>query len=207
MVLQRSWVILLSLAAALLVALALGMGSAQAQGTDTKTLQLTPSRDSGVSGTATLTDTQGGVEVKLDLKGFKEPGVQHLAHIHQGGTCADDRAGKGAPVKYPLTSVEAKPDGTGSSTTVIKDVTVAQLFDGSAQRYINVHNKKTGDGVPPGVACADLTSASSGATSGGTVKTMPNTGGPVSPATLLSLGAGALLISGGVFFALRRRSL
>jgi hypothetical protein len=42
------------------LALALGSGAgALAQETDSLSLQLTPSRDSGVSGTATLTDVEG----------------------------------------------------------------------------------------------------------------------------------------------------
>src|SRR3954454_7414967 len=34
----------------------------------TTTISLTPSNDSGVSGTATLTETPGGLEVKLDMR-------------------------------------------------------------------------------------------------------------------------------------------
>jgi hypothetical protein len=48
-----------------LASLALG-GSALAQETESVNLQLTPSRDSGVSGTATLTNVEGGVEVQLN---------------------------------------------------------------------------------------------------------------------------------------------
>ena len=46
------------------LALALGLGrGALAQETDSVSLQLTPSRDSEVSGTATLTGVEGGVRV------------------------------------------------------------------------------------------------------------------------------------------------
>ena len=54
--------------------LALG-GGALAQETDSMSLQLTPSRDSGVSGTATLTDVEGGVSVELDMRGLPEAGI------------------------------------------------------------------------------------------------------------------------------------
>jgi hypothetical protein len=178
------------LATALLTALV--SGSAWAQSGDSQTLQLTPSRDSGVSGTATLTDVGGGVEVTLDLQGLPKDGVSHLAHIHAGATCADDRAGNGAPVEYPLETVVAQGDA-GSSTTTIPDVTLAQLFDGTP-RYVNVHAEKTGDDVPPGIACADLV-----ATSGAGDNALAETGGlPVLPAAavfaVLALTTGLLLI-------------
>jgi Cu/Zn superoxide dismutase len=68
----------------LLIALAIGT-SAEAQ-EQSKEVDLTPSRNSGVSGTATFQDTDGGVEVKLNIQGAPEGGVEHLAHIHEGAT-------------------------------------------------------------------------------------------------------------------------
>lgn len=79
-------------------------GSAQEEGSEV--LDLTPSRDSGVSGTATFEDTQGGVEVRLNIKGPLEAGAEHLAHIHEGATCDDERNDKGGPVEFPLESVK-----------------------------------------------------------------------------------------------------
>lgn len=169
-------------------------GSAWAQEMGSQTLQLTPSRDSGVSGTATLTDTAEGVEATLDMQGLPTAdGTQHLAHIHAGATCADDRAGNGAPVEIPFESVMAQ-GGAGTSTTVIPDVTVADLLDGTP-RYVNVHAEKTGDAVPPGISCADVVSS-----------TVPATGGFVSPATMLLLGGAALiaLATAGGVLVLRR---
>ena len=131
------------------------------------TVELTPSQGSGVSGTATLTNTDGGVEVVLNVQGLQDqPGTEHMAHIHQGGTCADDRAGNGAPVQYPLNSVITAQGGTGASTTEVSGVTVAQLFSGEA-KYVNVHAEQTGNETPPGIACADLSSRG-GSTSGAT---------------------------------------
>lgn len=139
-------------------------GTVPAQ-TSSATVELTPSQNSGVIGTATLTNTSNGVEVKLNVQNLQDQaGTEHLAHIHQGGTCADDRAGNGAPVQYPLTSVTTEQGGTGTSTTEVPGVIVAQLFSGPA-KYINVHAEQTGSETPPGISCADL--SSSGGTTGG----------------------------------------
>src|SRR5918993_3372757 len=85
--------------AALAVALS---ADAWAQEDETVQVDLTQSRDSGVSGTATLEDVEGGVEVTLEMRDLPEPGIKHINHIHAGGTCADDRAGRTAPVTIPL---------------------------------------------------------------------------------------------------------
>jgi len=60
-------------------------------------VKLTQNRDSGVSETATLEDVKGGVKVTLEMRDLPEPGIKHINHIHAGGTCADDRAGRTAP--------------------------------------------------------------------------------------------------------------
>jgi hypothetical protein len=171
---------------ALLASLVLG-GSALAQGA--KSVQLTPSRDSGVSGTATLTDVDGGVRVILSMKGLPEAGVKHINHIHGGGTCADDRAGRTAPVTIPLDPIVANEDGTGSATTTIEDVTVAELFGKDEERFILLHAEtKEGQGVPPGISCADLVprSGSSGPDA------LPASGG-TRPTVLLAVGAALVL--------------
>src|SRR5918993_1993226 len=92
--------------ATLLAILVLG-GSAFAQEEKSVQLQLTASRDSGVSGTATLTDVEDGVKVELNMRDLPEAGVKHINHIHGGGTCADDRAGRTAPVTKPLDAIVA----------------------------------------------------------------------------------------------------
>lgn len=178
------------LAAALLSAAMLGSAWAQ---TSSETVQLTPSRDSGVSGTATLTDTGSGVEVQLDVEGIPSAeGTEHIAHIHEGATCADDRAGAGAPVEFPLNSV-FNEGGAGSSTTTIDDS--LDELSGDVPHYVNVHAEMT-EGTPPGVACADIVAAS-----------MPATGGIASPMTVLVLGGAALFAfatAGGIL--VRRRA-
>jgi LPXTG-motif cell wall-anchored protein len=190
------------LALTVVLVVALAIGSAAAQEAGSQTLQLTPSQGSGVSGTATFTDTNDGVQVDLEVQGLPEDGVEHLAHIHEGATCADDRAGQGGPVEFPLESVVAEGD-TGASTTVIPDVTVSELFSGEKERYVNVHAEQTGDDVPPGVACADVASAAEEDTAGDQyaddddVAVLPDTGGaPLAAlaAGLLALGLGGLLL-------------
>lgn len=176
---------------ALLISLALGP-SAVAQETATRSLELTPSRGSGVSGTATLKDVEGGVEVTLEMRGLPEAGVEHINHFHGGGTCAEDRAGRTAPVTIPLDPVVAGEDGTGSATTTLRDVTLTQLFDASEDRFLLLHAEAEGEGVPPGIACADIA--------------LPSTGGGVSPPVLLCAGAVLVLAAAAGSFALRRRN-
>jgi hypothetical protein len=131
--------------------------SAEAQEDQTVNVNLTESRDSGVSGTATLEDVEGGVEVTLEMRNLPEAGIKHINHIHAGGICADDRAGRTAPVTIPREAITAQDDGTGSATTTIEDVSVAQLFGEDKERFILLHAEtKEGEGVPPGIACADL---------------------------------------------------
>jgi Cu/Zn superoxide dismutase len=139
---------------ALALALSASVGAKEDQITE---VSLTQSRDSGVSGTATLEDVKAGVEVTLEMQNLPEAGIKHINHIHAGGTCADDRAGRTAPVTIPLETITAQDDGTGSATTTIEDVSVAQLFGEDKERFILLHAEtKEGEGVPPGIACADL---------------------------------------------------
>ena len=190
------------LGATLLASLMLG-GSALAQGAESTNVQLTPSRDSGVSGTAYLTDVEGGVRVQLSMKGLPEAGVKHINHIHGGGTCADDRAGRTAPVTIPLNAVVAREDGTGSATTTIEGVSVAELFGRDKERFILLHAKtEKGQGVPPGISCADLVPRSDN----GNFDTLPTSGGISSPA-LLAIGAALAWGAAVVSLALLRRLL
>lgn len=183
-----------------LLASAVVAGNAFAQ--EANSVQLTPSRDSGVSGTATLTDVEGGVRVTLKMRGLPDAGVKHINHIHGGGTCADDRAGRTAPVTIPLNPIVARDDGTGSATTTIDDVTVGELFGEDKERFILLHARtEEGQGVPPGISCADLVPRSGN----GGFDTLPASGG-TRPSVLL-LGAGTALTFGAVagLLAMRRR--
>jgi hypothetical protein len=177
----------------LLAALVLALSaSAEAQEDQTMEVSLTQSRDSGVSGTATFEDVEGGVEVTLEMQNLPEAGIKHINHIHAGGTCADDRAGRTAPVTIPLETITAQDDGTGSATTTIEDVSVDQLFGEDKERFILLHAKTIeGEGVPPGIACADLAP-------------LPDTGG-IRPATLFLAGAISVLgVAAGLFILHQR---
>ena len=186
--------------ATLLASLVLG-GSAFAKEEKSVKLLLTPSRDSGVSGTAILTDVEDGVKVELSMKGLPEEGVKHINHFHGGGTCADDRAGRTAPVTIPLNTVVANADGTGSATTTIKDVTLDQLLGDDQHRFILLHAKvKKGQGVPPGISCADLPQKSTNTT----FKNLPSSGG-LSPIVLLVVPLGMLVVGISAMRMLLRR--
>src|SRR5829696_9886829 len=198
------------------VALALALSaSAGAQEDQTMEVNLTESRGSGVSGSATLEDVKGGVKVTLQIQNLPEPGIKHINHIHAGGTCADDRAGRTAPVTIPLETITAHKDGTGSATTTIEGVSVADVFGEDKERFILLHAKtKKGEGVPPGIACADLVpTAARGAslneetTMMGETTTMvtdiPSSGGP----TILLPTAALLVVAGALSYAVLRRSM
>ena len=189
----------------LFLALALGWGGgALAQETNSMSLQLTPSRDSGVSGTATMTDVGEGVEVELNMRGLPEAGVEHINHFHAGGTCTADRAGNVAPATIPLKTVVAKEDGTGSGTTTLEDATLDSLFDPGKERYIALHSEvEEGQGVPPVISCADVVAA---AGRGAVSTTLPESGGP-RPAMLLAAAAIlALCAASGIFRLILRSS-
>lgn len=190
--------VVLSAAAFVLVA-----GVAGAQG-ESAQLQLTPSRDSGVSGTATLTGVEGGVQVDLNMVGLPQAGVEHINHVHEGGTCARDRAGTTAPATIPLNTVVAAPDGTGSASTLLEDVSLEQLFDETKDRYLALHSRtEEGQGVPPVISCADVVRTAAAVMPGD----LPSSGGAIRPTTLLYLAAAVLTCGAALGLpALRRRA-
>ena len=186
--------------ATLLASLVLG-GTDFAQEEKSVQLELTPSRDSGVRGTAILTDVKGGVKVELSMEGLPEEGVKHINHIHGGGTCADDRDGRTAPVTIPLNTVVANADGTGSATTTLEDVTLDQLLGKDQHRFILLHDKvKKGQGVPPGISCADLPQKSANTT----FENLPSSGG-LPPKVLLGVPLVLLVVGTSVVLLLLRR--
>ena len=179
----------------MLASAALGGGGALAQeqqqeGTQSMRLELTPSRGSGVSGSATLTELEGGVRVELKVRGLPEAGIEHINHFHAGGTCADDRAGDPAPATIPLETIVAEDDGTGSGTTTLEDITLSELFDPEKKRYIALHARtEEGQGVPPVISCADVVEA---AGSGAVSTKLPSSGG-MNPVPFFS-GVGILVL-------------
>jgi Cu/Zn superoxide dismutase len=187
--------------ATLLASLILG-GNALAKDAKSIKLHLTPSRDSGVSGEATLTDVEDGVKVELRMQGLPQAGVKHINHFHGGGTCAEDRAGQTAPVTIPLNTVVANADGTGSATTTIKDVTLEKLLGDDQHRFILLHAKvKKGEGVPPGISCADLPQKPTNTT----FENLPSSGG-LPPVVLRAVPLVMLLVSVSTVVMLLRRT-
>jgi hypothetical protein len=184
----------------LLVSLALG-GSALAQGMERAKLQLTPSRGSGVSGTAKIANVKGGIRVELKMRGLPEAGVEHINHFHQGGTCSKDRAGNPAPATIPLKTIVANDDGTGSAVTTLKDVTVEEIFDPDKERYLAFHSEVIKEPVPPVISCADVVEA---AGSGAVSTHLPESGGP-QPVILLSAAAALVSVAVAGLLVLRRR--
>jgi Cu/Zn superoxide dismutase len=183
----------------LLASLFLGE-SAFAQEAKSVELHLTPIRDSGVSGTAILSNVEDGVQVNLNVQGLPEAGVKHINHFHGGGTCADVQAGSMAPVTIPLNTIVAKEDGTGSATTTIEDVTLDKLLGKDQHRFILVHAKvKEGQGVPPGISCADLPQSSANTS----FKPLPSSGG-LPPVVLLVIPLTVVLVGVSAVLVLRR---
>ena len=212
------WLGGVALATTLLGVIALGNNVAAQQTDGTEELQFAEQNNSGVSGTATLRDVDGGVEVTLDMQGLPEAGVEHINHFHGGGSCKDYEEREDIPVTIPLTTVVANQDGTGSATTTLPDLTLEQLFDQSQERIIVFHAKQEeGVVVPPPIACADVNPTAGEATTKmertvvtkeSTEEPLPKSGGPVVswapsvllPAAIVVLGSGVL-----AFAVLRRR--
>lgn len=137
------------------------------------TVELTPSNGSGVTGTATFTETAGEVvTVDLELRNLlDDPGAVYAAYIQAGGTCADERGRNSAPVEYPLDPVIVQQteetsgrDVTALSISALDGLSLDQLLSGPP-KYINVY--ALNDEVPPGIACGDLPRTGEGETTGG----------------------------------------
>jgi hypothetical protein len=134
----------LSLLLAAFVLIALAQFSAAGAATSTLTVTLNQQNASGESGSAKLTQTGSDVTVVISLKGA--PATAQPAHIHDG-TCANLKG-----VAYPLTSVVS-----GSSTTVVKGITIDKLLGGTYA--INVHESAADLGKY--VACGNIAAQSS----------------------------------------------
>lgn len=86
-------------AASLLVVTGCGGGASRGPhehtihpGADSAAVELRPTNDSGVSGTATFTKADGGVRVKLSLLGLPRAHASYLSHIHPGACGDEDHA-------------------------------------------------------------------------------------------------------------------
>lgn len=108
------------------------------------TIPLKAQNGSGEDGTAKLSDTAGGVNVVVAIKGA--PATAQPMHIHSG-TCANLGG-----VVYPLTNVV-----NGSSTTTVKGTTIAALM--AKPFAINAH--KSADDLATYVSCGNIVAPTS----------------------------------------------
>jgi len=107
------------------------------------TFVLQPQNNSGETGIVTLADAPGGgVTVTVITTGVMNPPAQPI-HIHPGA-CGPKLDPKPT---YPLTTLQ-----NGQSTTTIKNVTQAQLENGSWA--INIHKSTTE--IAAYVSCGDI---------------------------------------------------
>jgi len=152
-----------------------GLPSVGAQG-QTLTVQLGSQNNSGVTGTATLTDLGGG-KMRVEIHANGAGAGPQPAHIHEG-TCAQLNP---AP-QFALNNVV-----NGSSTTDV-DGSLATVM--SAPHAIHMH--KSPDELPVYVACADIKAT-------GQPATLPQTGEADSASGLAAglAGIGLLLVTVG----------
>jgi opacity protein-like surface antigen len=127
-----------ALGAALVTTLASAAIAADAK---TVTVKMHALNGSGESGTATLTDVAGGLQVVVSIKSGPND-VPQPTHIHVG-TCGNINK---AP-EYPLSNTV-----NGESTTVVKGVHLSTLEGG--KYAINVHKDATH--LPDYVSCGDI---------------------------------------------------
>jgi LPXTG-motif cell wall-anchored protein len=156
--------------------------TSRAQG-QSLSVNLAGQNNSGIAGTATLTELGGG-KIRVEIRVTGAGAGPQPAHIHNG-TCAQLDP---AP-RFNLASVT-----NGASTTEI-DGTLQQLT--SAQHAIHLH--KSQEELPVYVACADLRASTQPAT-------LPRTGsaGPLLGTMAGISGLGLSLVAAG--YALRRRA-
>ncbi len=153
------------------------IGSASAA--NSVTINLDPINNSGISGTAVLTDMGAQTQIVVTIN--NEPsGASEPIHVHTG-QCGPTLGG----VKFPLKNVEG-----GTSTTTI-NTSLASLQTGGFA--INAHESAAN--IKNYIACGNIPALAAAPA------TLPQTGGvPVE-----AVGLGALVLV-GVGYAIRRRS-
>ena len=124
--------------------MAAGMDTGMAAAGGMNSVTLSPVGNSGVSGTATVTEQGAQTVVALNLMGAPGAGT-HAAHIHTG-TCDSPGA-----VVAPLQSVSVDASGTGTSTTTL-DIPMATVMNG--QHIVAAHEAGGSPGSP--VVCGAI---------------------------------------------------
>jgi hypothetical protein len=154
--------------------------AASAQTAGPITVQLQAQGNSGVAGTATLTDIGGG-RTRVDIRVSPGGNPTMPNHIHEG-TCAN----LNPTPRYPL---QAVANGMGTSEV---NVTIPALL--AAPFAINLHKSPQEASIY--VACGNIVATA-----------LPRTGNPASNSlpALPALAALGTLLAGGAAVALRRR--
>ena len=136
-----------ALAAVMVWAASAYLAPVAAQDGDSIAIRLNEYKDSGVSGTATLTAAGGGTRVSMELTGDPLTG-DHPTHIHTG-TCDDFDPDP----RYPLTTVildEVSDEGV--SDTTVEEVALDELL--GADYVILVH--KSAEELTNYFVCGDI---------------------------------------------------
>jgi Cu/Zn superoxide dismutase len=157
---------------------------AKGRSTSSIRLELPPTNNSGVSGSATFTKAATGTRVELELRGLPEPNEIYLAHVHPG-SCEDEEhseAPESETADHPSHEYryeghadahdqeenhEVTTDGIEYPLTPVESNAAGEgssttVLEGVAvdevlshgPRYLNVH--ATGSGDPLQLTCADL---------------------------------------------------
>ncbi|MDQ3856268.1 MAG: superoxide dismutase family protein [Chloroflexota bacterium] len=167
----------------LVAVLALTFSTAAFAANHQVTIDLEEQNDSGVSGTATLTDNGNGTTtVMLKLNGTPQGG-SHPAHIHQG------RCPEPGKVVFPLENVDGD---TGTSQTTVQ-ASLETIM--SAEHAINVHLSEKQIGTY--VACGNIPTAAEMPASGGGGMANAGAGIPMVGLALVGMvmAAGAVLVA------------
>jgi Cu/Zn superoxide dismutase len=187
------WVTLLLVGLALMMFVLSGCGVtsrasqddvAKGRSTSSIRLELPPTNNSGVSGSATFTQAATGTRVELELRGLPEPNEIYLAHVHPG-SCEDEEHSDApesetadyhsheyrhqghADAQVQEENYEVTADGIEypltpvesnaageGSSTTVLDDVALGELLWHESRYLNIHAAGSGD--PPQLACGDL---------------------------------------------------
>jgi len=152
-------------------------------------LELSPTNNSGVSGSATFTKAAtGGTRIELELRGLPQPDEIYLTHVHPGscedkdhhnppeGETADHYSHEHGHDEHADTHEQEENDGatadgieyplTPVESNAAGEGSSATVLEGVALKELSSDESKylnvhaAGSGDPPQLACADLREAS-----------------------------------------------